>query len=372
MDLTVLWLSLRSVTSPRSGGAERTIREIGSRLAAHGTRVVVVSGRDRDESPHGQVAGIEIHRMGSIAAPHLLYGTVMRQLGHVDVVVEDLAHVVPWLPRFSRLVPRTGFFRHLHARTLKGQTPPGVSNFLTIVERSYPLYSSHVPYVVESEQSKHDLCALGIPRSHIAMIPPGVDSSRFIPGIKTDYPLFVYFAGLKPYKRPQDAILAFQRVSQALPKARMIMFGEGPMLGTVKALANRLELVGKVEFPGKVPSEALRMSLGRAWVNVHCSVAEGFGYSILEASSAGVPTIAYSVPGVTETVRPGINGRLVPDKDIASLATAMMEFAGGGFDLSESARRWALRFDWNTSAQAWSDHLRAVSDGAVEVLGPTS
>ena len=47
----------------------------------------------------------------------------------------------------------------------------------------------------------------------------------------------------------------------------------------------------------------------------------------LEAQAAGVPVIGSAVPGLTEIVRDGVNGRLVPMGDWRALAAALRDVA---------------------------------------------
>lgn len=51
------------------------------------------------------------------------------------------------------------------------------------------------------------------------------------------------------------------------------------------------------------------------------SVREGFPVSVMEASAMGVPTLGYQVPGMTDAVLDGVNGKLVKFKDIDSLSS---------------------------------------------------
>jgi glycosyltransferase involved in cell wall biosynthesis len=61
--------------------------------------------------------------------------------------------------------------------------------------------------------------------------------------------------------------------------------------------------------------------------------------SVLDAQSLGVPVVATAVGGVPDIVEDGVTGRLVPARDPAALARAVIEALG-----DERARRaWA---DW--------------------------
>lgn len=61
-------------------------------------------------------------------------------------------------------------------------------------------------------------------------------------------------------------------------------------------------------------------------VFVLCSYREGFPYSIMEASAAGIPIIATNIRGSREAVEHGITGILVPLKNPDKLAQALIYF----------------------------------------------
>ena len=202
---------------------------------------------------------------------------------------------------------------------------------------------------------------LGVSRERIVRIPPGVDAQYFAPGIKAEEPLLIFFGGMRRYKRPEHAVEAFGAVAKRLPGAHLLMVGDGVALTTAMRAAERYGLSGRVEFLGRVSSAALRELLSRAWVNIHTSTAEGFGYSIVEACAAGVPTAAYRVPGVSGTVADGLNGLLATDGDPLELGERIYQLCQKRALFSNSARSSVAAMSWEASVQAWETHLDSVA-----------
>jgi glycosyltransferase involved in cell wall biosynthesis len=122
-----------------------------------------------------------------------------------------------------------------------------------------------------------------------------------------------------------------------------------------------LVLAGRArsERPG-VRSERspdLAALLGAAAALVHPALHEGFGLTVLEAMSAGVPVIAGRSPGLVETCAAA--ARYVDPYDAADLATALGELATGAAlraDLTERGLARAAEFSWRASARA---HIEA-------------
>jgi glycosyltransferase involved in cell wall biosynthesis len=80
---------------------------------------------------------------------------------------------------------------------------------------------------------------------------------------------------------------------------------------------------GLLEWPGHV---AVKPWLEQASVFVLPSYREGFPRSSQEAMAMGRPVITTDVPGCRDTVQEGVNGFLVPVRDVHALADAMLRF----------------------------------------------
>jgi glycosyltransferase involved in cell wall biosynthesis len=357
----VLWLAHRDPENPRAGGAERTIHEVGRRLASRGHEVVLVTAGWRGSRPRTVLDGIEVRRYPGNLGVHLaLPPALMRE--EFDAAICDLGHAVPWPSAPLLMRGRCAvFFRHLHARTLWGQVNPVLAATLSTAERAYPLIYRDEPFVTESRSSRDDLIRLGVDPGRIVLIPPGVDHDLFRPGPKTPFPSIVYFGGMRRYKRPRDALLAFALVRREIPEARLYVVGEGPELPGLWELAEGLGIGGSVEFTGRLEYGELAGLVSSAWLNVHTSVAEGWGYSITEAAAAGTPTVAYDVPGVSDAVEEGRNGIRVRDGDVRALAEAALRILRRSpEEWWRSSREVAAKYSWDRTAGMWEGVLRHI------------
>ena len=82
------------------------------------------------------------------------------------------------------------------------------------------------------------------------------------------------------------------------------------------------------------------------------SYLEGLCTSLLDAQSQGVPVIATAVGGVPDLVADGVTGRLVPPRDPAALAAAILR----AIDDAPARQGWADRA--RDSVRAFSaDHM---------------
>jgi glycosyltransferase involved in cell wall biosynthesis len=357
--LKILWVSHRDIRHPKAGGAERTTFEVGKRLARRGHDVRVLSSGWPGGPSEERVDGVSIRRYMGAWLPHILLPAVVGSNAHFDVVIDDLAHVVPWGTTRICQSPVIVFFRHLHARTLPGQVPRLAVAPLSALEHLYRRIYPDCPFVTESSQSVRDLVNLGIAGEHIHQILPGVSHDLFYPRPRSRIPLVVYFGGIKAYKRPDHALKAFQKVTANGLKARLVVLGSGAGVELLRQLATKLPISRSVVFSGRLDEGGVAEIVGRSWANVHCAIAEGWGYSILEAAASGTPTVAYSTPGVTESVADGISGILVRDNDPDELGVAIRRVLMSGNSWRTRAADFASRFSWEGTTNEWEDLIRS-------------
>lgn len=360
--MKIIWLNHRDFRNPKAGGAEKTIYEIGRRLVSFGHDVHLLSGGWPGSKRHEIVKGITIYRYGGMFLPHLAHPPFLIHHHEADIIIDDLAHVAPWFSPWFTAKPGIAFFRHLHARTLEGQTSRHTAAILTRLERLYPLVYNKWLFITESSSSMKDLLSLGVKEDKIVKIPPGVDPAVFKPMRKSDKPSIVYFGGMRPYKRPEHVLLACKLLAERGIDYHLTMVGDGPVIPYLIYLCNGLRIGQNVSFAGKLAEEELSRIVSSAWVNVHCSVSEGWGYSITEAAAAGTPTVAYRVPGVTDALVERKNGFLVEDGDIIALSRAIERTMQANGSLSNSSRDIVKDYSWDLTARRWESILKKLAD----------
>jgi glycosyltransferase involved in cell wall biosynthesis len=358
--MRILWNNHRDARHPRAGGAERTIQAVGSRLVAWGHEVEVVTAQWPGAPRVAVEDGIRFHRFPGNLGPHLATSFVARRV-HADVTIDDLGHVLPWLSPQLRRGRGVAFFRHLHRRTLPGQVPWPGAPLLSGVERLYPMLYRNWEFAVESGSSRGDLETMGVPAPRIHELPPGVDFGRFAPGTRTPIPSILVFTGLRRYKRPDHALRAFALVRQQGVQGSFSVIGGGAMVPELERLAASLGVSPNVRFYGRLTDDAVPPVVRSAWVNVNAAVAEGWGYSVLEAAASGVPTAAYDVPGVRDALAGAEAGLVAPDGDVPALAAVIRRLIEENDAWRGRCRQFAERYPWDACARRWESLLGTVA-----------
>jgi glycosyltransferase involved in cell wall biosynthesis len=346
--LKLLWFAHRDLNHPNAGGAERTIYEVGKRLSKLGVDVSVVSVNPGSLKDYEIIDGVKTYRIIGNIRSHI-YVRRMTKMIDPDVIIDDMAHAVPWCsPWFTRKRVIV-FFRHLHARSLPGQVNFVLAKVITFLEKMYPIIYRKNTFVTESHTSIEDLIKLGIKKENIVKIPPGIDLDFFQPGEKTKYVELLYFGGFRRYKRPEYAIKVYEKLYNEIDNLKLIVVGNGPLLERMKEYVYNKNY--NIEFLGRVDNNKLSNIIRAAWVNLHFSVTEGWGLSIMESSASGTPSVAFNVPGVVDTIKDGYTGFLV--SDINEFRSKIMYIIKNEVEFSAKARKFAEEFNWDKTAELW-------------------
>jgi glycosyltransferase EpsD len=154
----------------------------------------------------------------------------------------------------------------------------------------------------------------------------GVDTERFSPvssfhkevlraehRYENDAFLMFYAAEFNSNKNQQLLIKAISIVKEKIPKARLILAGEGILLRECQELAKELGVEQMVDFLGfrKDVESFLKMSD----MVVASSKREGLPVNVMEAMACGLPIIASVNRGHVELVNNGVNGYIIPEDD---------------------------------------------------------
>ena len=359
--MNILWLAQRDPLNPRAGGVGRTIYEVCSRLVMRGHEVTLLTGGWTGSKSTEVLEGIKILRYGKNIGPHLALPIFLLKRKY-DVVVNDLGHAIPWISSSLLSKNSIAFFHHLHARSLPGQVNPIIAKIITAFEKSYFILYGRSTFVTESLTARADLIYLGINYMRIIRIPPGVDKNTFHPTKKTDYPSIVYFGGMRKYKRPEESIYLLKDLIGRIDDLKLTIVGSGPEYESLIKMTNQMNLHGNITFTGRLTTDELSKIVATSWLNVHTSVTEGWGFSILEAAAAGTPTVAYAVPGVVDAIETDNNGITVKDGDRKALAEATIKILSNPEKWWSSSIEVAKKYSWDKTAQSWEKVIQKIAN----------
>jgi colanic acid/amylovoran biosynthesis glycosyltransferase len=105
------------------------------------------------------------------------------------------------------------------------------------------------------------------------------------------------------------------------------IIGEGPARAGIEFQIHQLRLARSVELLGVVPHH--RIASHRSWADllVHAAIEEGFCNAVVESQAAGLAVLTTDAGGLPENVLDGETGVVVPRRDPAAMAKALMSLA---------------------------------------------
>lgn len=132
-------------------------------------------------------------------------------------------------------------------------------------------------------------------------------------------------------RKGQDVLVSiWPRVREAVPNARLLLVGTGPMEDDLRAAADKQE-PGSVVLTGRVPWDELAAHHAAADVFAHPNrdrwfgiETEGFGVIFLEAQACGRPVVAGNAGGAPEALKPGVTGLLCDGDDPHDVVRALV------------------------------------------------
>lgn len=197
--------------------------------------------------------------------------------------------------------------------------------------------------LVPSDHIAQILARYGTPPERISVIPYAADCRRFHPlhGKRhVSNCTFLFAGGITQRKGIKYLLEAWQNVRR--PGWKLQLLGAlpsdpGPLVGLMDDVEH-LGRVGHGEMPGL---------MAKADVFVFPSLFEGSAVVTYEALACGLPCV--TTPDAGSVVRDGVEGAIVPARDVDALAEAMERLGsdpGLRASMAVAARRRAEAFDW--------------------------
>ena len=215
--------------------------------------------------------------------------------------------------------------------------------------------------IVGSRYTRGELSALvGVPDERIEVVPYGIGPQFGLQApdrewLKRRFRLggryIVCVGTLEPRKNLVSALRAFRRLSPTHEDLQVAVVG-GQGWRNERFEHEVLSTPGRVVRTGHVSDEELARLYSGAECLVFPSLAEGFGFPVLEAMASGTPVVSSNRSSLPEVV--GDAGLLVePDEDEA-IAAAIERILGDpelAGDLRARGLRQARHFSWEACAE---------------------
>jgi glycosyltransferase involved in cell wall biosynthesis len=196
------------------------------------------------------------------------------------------------------------------------------------------LFRKAAAIVAVSRDMKRQLLNLGAPEEKLHCNSCGVDVSMFDGADPLhSAPTFIAVGRFVDKKAPHLTLLAFKKVVESFPEARLVLIGDGPLLEACHQMTKALGLAGTVDLPGPRAHSEIVLAMRRARAFVQHSIrtrdgdSEGTPVAVLEAGASGLPVVATRHAGIQDAVIDGETGLLVEEGDVDGMAERMLRLA---------------------------------------------
>ncbi len=313
----------------RCGGTERITVLLANHLAAEGHTVHILSVSESAEKPYFPLDKKIVRRaLFRRAVPFhpALPLTLWKETAYLKKIkadaVIDVDVILSAVSVFAAKISGTRHiaWEHFHYRENLG------CRLRDYARRLAKRYSSAIVVLTEQDRTQY----LETPsKAKIVCIPNAVaienttenDSSATIP----EYP-FILSVGRLNYQKGMERIPRLaEDFFAAHPGWHWIIAGDGEYREKIESELRERGLTDRVHLAGWCDPLPYYRS---AQFLVMPSRFEGFVLVLLEALSCGCPAVAFDCPcGVSDVIRDGVNGCLVPAEDLTCMQQKMAELA---------------------------------------------
>lgn len=196
--------------------------------------------------------------------------------------------------------------------------------------------------------------------------PTGTLTREDIGLTKRDF-VFLYLGRVAPEKNISFLFDEFLEFAKTSTRAKLLVVGDGPAAEFEKERLVDEALGERIILMGAKPYEELPDYAALADCFVTASISEVHPLVVLEALAAGLPVVAISSPGISDTVDHEVSGLLADAAYPSLLTEEMMRIANDANlreELSEGARTRAKDFSLeNTAGRVLEQYERLVSQG---------
>lgn len=210
---------------------------------------------------------------------------------------------------------------------------------------------------VASSITRKSLLDVGVNQKKISIIPYGAPIDYFQPQPKTDQKFRVLFVGrVSPRKGVHYLLQAWHELQ--LPDAELLFVGSNQFpdgwLDQYQDLFRHIP---------SVPHFSLNKYYSSGSVLIFPSLVEGFGLVLLEAMACGIPVITTPNTAAPDIITDGIEGFIVPIRDVEALKEKLewcyrhpQELA----EMGQAARRKAEQLTWDLYRQKLAGRVRDI------------
>ena len=337
----------QSAYYPWIGGAEIFAQKVAEHLVRGGHEVDMITGLwDKPDiftkswnKKHENINGVDIYRTKTVNIRNLKSLSCLFPIAYKTIKLDKKkdydvihSHIFPAM-QSGTIVQKIR--KKPHIITVQGgdlvDYEETTAKFGGILKPliSLSLKNANIVHAVSTHTQKR---AIELGAKNTIMIPNGVDIKEYKPmpkdklrekyGFSQDEQIIISTSRLTP-KNGIDCLIKAVSVLKK-PDIKLLILGDGDQRPELKALIRDLKLEEIVKLLGYIPRKKVIEYLNIADVFAKPSIDEGFGISFIEAMACKIPIIGTNVGGIPDIIKDGVNGFMVPPKNVDELSNVII------------------------------------------------
>ena len=357
----ILFVSLSAPTNfGANGGAQIYILHLSEQLVKMGFEVTIAGLNETRNSivyPNKElINGVKVLRLGKGKLKVFQIRKWVKINQHdFDVVVENMMQFPLLLPLVLKKPSKYYIIKHHFLGKDSFKILGFIKGFINVINEKVIIPLHNKPFIVPSEFTASFLKQNSFTSSSkkILINSPGIEIINQKIN-RTEHPTILYTGTLNLNRKKVDHLIeAFKTISIKIPKAQLIICGDGPSKSFLKQLANGYN----VDFKGYVSVEEKMKLYASSWVFASPSLMEGFGITWIEAGYFKLPVIVYDI-GI-DTVNSAC-AVLIELNSVSGLADKIYELLtdkGLRCKMGEAGYMNAKQFSWEKNAKRFVNFI---------------
>ena len=207
---------------------------------------------------------------------------------------------------------------------------------LALAAEKHTLTQAAAVFTVSAPLREHVL-ALGAEAARVHVLPNGVDPELFCPGLRDELlsaklglnggPVLGFLGGLRPWHGVEVLPELLARLTAKHPGTKLVFAGDGQLRGELERVLTGRGLSDRAVFTGTLAHEQVPavVRLFDVALAPYPALGHAFYFSplkVFEYMACGVAVVASDCGQISEVMRDGENGLLVPPGDLDALTAA--------------------------------------------------
>ena len=362
--MKILIFNWRDIKNPASGGAEILTHEMAKRWVRQGHLVIQFSSYFQGAKKEEIIDGVNIIRRGRADARFLFWSVhflafiyyIKYFRNRFDVIIDEI-HGLPFFTPLYAKEKKVAIICELANELwfiLYGPLFGAIGRFIEIIY--VKLFYRNITFLTISKSTKEELVKNGVNQNKVHILPMGINTQNVKNATKEKVPSLVYVGRLSKAKGIEDALYTIYIIKNKDEKIKLRVIGRGDKeyVSYLHKLSQELNISGSVDFLGFVSEKEKFEIISSSHILISPSVKEGFGLTIPEAGSMGVPSIVYNSLGLRDIIINNKTGIICERNTAENLSENIRMLLNDKIlyeKLSQGAKKESLRYNWDNTSE---------------------